>query len=137
MFVEISEKWSYLGIEIRSGEPKSEEGPAHRLQGIRLDNRPLFNRFRLLLSLQEEADFSGLRNCLIESSNLDDLKLIATGKLLLSWRKDRAILKRIDQILQLTASLWREEDEGFTWTQQYDEFAELGVQKAIIEDLLP
>lgn len=101
-----------------------------------MDNWPLLNRFRLLLSLQEEADLIGLRHCPVEGSNLEDLKLIATGKLFLSWRENRAILKRIDQTLQFAASLWREEDEGVSWTEQYDEFAELGVQEAIIEDLL-
>jgi hypothetical protein len=137
MLIEIPEERSYLGIKVGGSEAKGEERPANRLQCIRLDDGPLLNRFGLLLGLQEETDLVGLRDCPVESSYLKYLKLIATGKLLLGWRENRAILKRIHQTLQFTISLWREEDKGVSRTEQYDEFAELGVQEAIIEHLLP
>lgn len=34
MLVEIAKERSYLGIQVGGGEAKSEEGSAHRLQGI-------------------------------------------------------------------------------------------------------
>ena len=135
MLIEIFEKRRYFGIQVAGMEPQREEGPSDRLKCVRLNDWPLLNAFTLLAVLQEKSDLGSLIDSSVESGDLEDFELISAVELLLSRREDRAILKRIDQILQILPAFWREKDEGFPIADEDDEFIVLGIKKAIIIDL--
>ena len=100
-----------------------------------MNDWPLLNAFTLLAVLQEKSDLGSLIDSSVESGDLEDFELISAVELLLSRREDRAILKRIDQILQILPAFWREKDEGFPIADEDDEFIILGIKKAVIIDL--
>lgn len=71
----------------------------------------------------------------MESRDLKDFELISAVELLLGWRKNRAILECIDQILQILPAIRREKYEGFPIADKDNKLRVLGIKKSIIIDL--
>lgn len=114
-----------------------EKSPADGLKCIRLNNRPFFHHFHLLLRLKEKSQFGAATDRPVEGSDLHDLKLVPIGKLLVSGCKNRTILQSVHQALQLAADLRRQEYEGFLGTEQDDALGVFRIEEAVVVDLLP
>ncbi len=137
MPVEVSEKGRNFGMQIGGLVFEREKSPSDGLEGIRLNDRPFFHAFHLLLGLKEKSQFGAATDRPVEGGDLHDLKLVPIGEFLVSGCKDRAILQSVHQALQLVADFRWQEYERFLGAEQDDSLGVFRVEEAVVIDLLP